>query len=171
MMTMKGLSQMDMSSRASGLATPAAAEVLDLGALVGRLQRGLRRRARAALPDPALPQSQVEVIRLLHQEPGLRVQELATALGLAPNTASTLVQALVRQGLVERTIDPDDRRVARLELTEAARRRLARWRDVRAQVLGQALALLPEHDRAAIEGALPALTRLAALLEAPGHDR
>jgi DNA-binding MarR family transcriptional regulator len=162
---------MDISSTAPERDEAAGADAPALAGLVGRLQRGMRRRVRAAVPDPALPQSQVDVLRLLHQEPGLRVQDLAAALGLAPNTASTLVQALVRRGLVERTIDADDRRVARLELTEAARRRLARWRDVRAQVLGQAVALLPEADRAAIGEAVPALTRLAALLEAHGHDR
>jgi DNA-binding MarR family transcriptional regulator len=84
---------------------------------------------------------------------------------LAPNSASTLVQELVRQGYVERTVDPRDKRTAHLALSAMARRRLARWRDTRAAVLGNAIAALPAGERAAIAHAVPALGRLADQLE------
>jgi DNA-binding MarR family transcriptional regulator len=122
---------------------------------------------RESLPEPALPHSQVEVLRLLQRTPGLRVREVATALGLAPNTASTLIQQLLRLGYIERHVDARDRRAARLELTEAARNRLERWRDTRELVLAHTLAALPVADREQLLAALPALGRLAALLEAP----
>jgi hypothetical protein len=50
-------------------------------------------------------------------------------------------------------VDERDRRVARLELTAAT--------------LAQALGALAAPDREAVEAALPALVRLADLLEAP----
>jgi DNA-binding MarR family transcriptional regulator len=142
-----------------------AVEIRLLAALIGRLQRGLRRCVRAAMPVPALPQSQVDVLRLLHEQPGLRVQQVATTLRLAPNTTSTLVQQLMRQGYLARHTDSHDRRGAILELTPAAYERLAAWRDTRTAVLGGVLDSLSPAERECLAAALPALTRLADLLE------
>jgi DNA-binding MarR family transcriptional regulator len=77
------------------------------------------------------------------------------------------VQHLVRLGYVARSVDERDRRVARLELTAAAHSRMDLWRDTRAATLARALDALAAPDREVVEAALPALTRLADLLEAP----
>ena len=77
------------------------------------------------------------------------------------------VQHLVRLGYVARSVDERDRRVVRLELTAAAHSRMDLWRDTRAATLAQALGALADADREAVEVALPALARLADLLEAP----
>lgn len=159
---------MDIVSRTSTALqdqTTLPAEVRSLSTLIGRLHRGLRWRVRAAMPVPALPQSQVDVLRLLLEQPGLRVQQVAAALRLAPNTTSTLVQQLMRQGYVTRRVDTADRRGAILELTPAAYERLAAWRDTRTAVLGQALAALTPGEHECLAAALPSLIRLADLLE------
>ena len=160
-------------TRSSPVAAPAASEAdtegaRALAALLARVQRSLRRRVREMMPDPALPPSHVEVLRLLQRQPGLRVHEVAATLCLAPNTTSTIVQHLVRLGYLARSVDERDRRVARLELTAAAHTRMHLWRDTRAATLAQALGALAGPDRAMVEAALPALARLADLLEAPG---
>ncbi len=56
------------------------------------------------------------------ESPGIGVAETARALGVAPNTVSTLVGQLVRAGLLARTEDAQDRRAAVL-LPTAARTR------------------------------------------------
>ena len=89
----------------------------------------------------------------------------AAALRLAPNSASTIVQQLVRLGYVDLEVDERDRRVARLSLTEAAHERMDRWRDNRQAALATALASLQARDREMVRAALPALTRLAEALE------
>ena len=78
---------------------------------------------------------------------------------------STLVAGLVREGLVTRSTDPGDGRVVRLDLTAAARGRMARWRDHHHAVLGDALSDLDGTDRDSVAAALGALRRLATLLE------
>lgn len=160
---------MDVNSvRASGTLAelpPDPEAARELADLISRLHRGLRRRVRAGMPGPALPQSHVEVLRLLHDRPGSRVNEAAAALRLAPNSASTIVQQLVRLGFVARVVDERDRRVARLSLTEAAHERIDRWRDNRQAALATALASLEARDRETVREALPALTRLADALE------
>lgn len=136
-----------------------------LAEMIGRLRRSLRRRVRESGVFPPLQEAQLELVRLLAREPGMRVQQAAAALQLRPNTVSTLVAGLVRQGLVARVTDPTDGRAVRLQLTLAARRRVARWRDHRHAILGDALARLDDTDRAAVAAALDALGRLASHLE------
>jgi DNA-binding MarR family transcriptional regulator len=107
-----------------------------------------------------------ELLRLVDERPGLGVREAAAALRLAPNTVSSLVGRLVHTGLVARDRDPSDARAVRLRTTAAARRRMARWQDRNAELLDAALARLDAGERAAIEGSLGALMRLAEVIEA-----
>ena len=97
--------------------------------------------------------------------PGTRVQDASAALGLAPNTVSTLVGKLSAAGLLSRTVDPEDGRAARLHLTPAAERRIADWRARRSDIVGGAMHAMPTADRRAIAAALPALAHLVDLLE------
>ena len=103
-------------------------------------------------------------MRLLRRRPGTSVADAAAALGLAANTVSTLVRQLTDAGLIERVRDESDRRVARLALTDAARSQVERWRDRRNLAVAAAFDGLSAEDRAAIESAIPALTRLAGAL-------
>ena len=124
----------------------------------------MRRTAGRPLPSP-LSGAQVELVRLLRREPGLTVGEAAEALGLAGNTVSTLVRQLTDAAVLRREPDPADRRVARLHLTAAARRRIEGWRDHRAELAAQALAGLPDDDARALAAAVPALHRLVGALQ------
>jgi DNA-binding MarR family transcriptional regulator len=92
------------------------------------------------------------------------VAEAADALGLAPNTVSTLVRSMLDEGLVVRGSDPLDARAARLGLTPAARRRIAERRDRRRHTVHEAMGQLDPDHRRAIERALPALRSLSDLL-------
>ena len=139
----------------------------DLMRVVGQLRRSVRRRVRQDWPHAPLPETHLELLRLVSERPGLRVQEAAGALRLAPNTVSTLVNKLVSAGLLERRRDRRDGRAARLHLTRAAVQRIAAWRDRRQALVAQAMGTLAAADREAIAGALPALRRLADALERP----
>ena len=90
---------------------------------------------------------------------------MAAELHLAPNTVSTLVGTLSDAGWLLRTADPLDGRSTVLELTAEAERRVEERRDRRLGVLDEALARLPDSDRAKIESALPALARLLSELQ------
>lgn len=71
---------------------------------------------------------------------------LAAWLGQTKGTVSQTVAALERKGLVERTGDPDDRRLVRLSLTEAGHAMLGRAPESIADAM---LAGLTAADRAA----------------------
>lgn len=141
------------------------AEAANLMRVVGHLRRTVRRRVRRDWPHRPLLESELELLRLIQARPGLRVQEAASALGVAPNTVSTLVGRLSALGLLQRLTDPKDGRAARLRLTAAATRRFTAWRDRRQQLVSAGMSSLGEADRRSIVRALPALQRLQLRLE------
>ncbi|HEY2957405.1 MAG TPA: MarR family transcriptional regulator [Actinomycetota bacterium] len=146
-------------------ATTIAPVSADLMQVVGRLRRTVRRRVRRDRAHRPLTESELELLRLVDEQPGLRVLDAAAALGVAPNTVSTLVGRLASGGLLERRPDPRDARAARLAVTAAARERFAAWRDRRQALVGAAMARLDGDDRRAIQACVPALRRLVELLE------
>lgn len=145
--------------------TRAAEEVVAVVDTVAALRRVARRKLRARGPGPRLRGAQLELLQLVETEPGIGVAAAARALHLAGNSVSTLVNQLVRHGLLTREADPSDRRAARLRLTEQATRRLTTWRAARRALIGAAVDRLPSDDQRALAAALPAVRRLLIELE------
>jgi DNA-binding MarR family transcriptional regulator len=139
-----------------------AAELL---AAISAVRRTSRRAVRHAWATEPLPTAQSELLRLIASRPGICVADAARDLRLAPNTVSTLVGRLAEQGLMHRERSLPDSRSVRLTITEKAGRRLAEWSDLRAELASEVLATLPEADRRALAGAIPALMRLAERME------
>jgi len=140
----------------------------ELANTILRLRRSLSQLATRGGPDPDLQLAKSEVLRLVFNQPGVRVQDVADGLGIAPNTASTLVTQLAQLGLVERGRDPDDARVVLLFPTAAARARRARIRGRRDSVIAEALSALSAGDRAAVLRAVQPLGRLLRILDQSG---
>ena len=137
--------------------TDLAAELLGT---VGRFRRQARRSGGRPSFGTGLSESQAELLRLVGRQPGISVRHAAEELGLAANTASTLVSRLATDGLLVRTVDPDDRRVGRLRLTESAQRITDESRAARRAALGAALECLDDDQ---IESLIDGLSVLAEL--------
>ncbi|MFG1920807.1 MarR family winged helix-turn-helix transcriptional regulator [Cryptosporangium sp. NPDC048952] len=144
-------------------ATPGAVAD-ELSALLGRLHRTLRRAARSDQPDEPLPAAQMEVLRVVHAQPGIGVKAVAAALGTAPNTVSTLVGDLTAGGYLDRSPDPGNRRAVRLTLTADAADLIDGYTDRRRRIAISAADQLDQADVDALAAALPALHRLLVLL-------
>ena len=72
-----------------------------------------------------LRQSLYAVLLIIHENPGLKQQEVGQALSIQqPNLVSRITE-LVEEGLVQRTINSEDRRSYSLVLTPAGKQRLA----------------------------------------------
>ena len=63
---------------------------------------------------------------VLRMQP-VRLADLARAVGITQGTASTLVEALVREGMIARSTDENDRRAIRLTTTDVGAERAQRW--------------------------------------------
>ena len=141
--------------------TDLAAELL---ATAGRFRRQVRRSGSGPRIGAGLPESQAELLRLVGRQPDISVRHAAAELGLAPNTASTLVSRLCSDGLLVRTVDQDDRRVGRLRLTESAQRIADESRAGRRAALGAALARLDADQRERLSDGLAVLSDVTHLL-------
>lgn len=106
------------------------------------LVRLVRLVARMPASGPA-----AHVLGLLVERGPQRVGEIAAVLGTDPSTASRKVAALVEEGLVERTPDPDDGRAHLLAATEAGTRQWAAGRRHRIDRVTAALAGWPDDAR------------------------
>ena len=91
----------------------------------------------------------------------ITVGALAAAEQVRVPTMSRLVKALEGQRLVRRIPDPTDKRVVRVEATEAGRALLFAGRERRVAALAQDVAALSEAARSALIEAIPLLERLA----------
>jgi len=150
----------------AGGAAEQPADARGLTDVVARLRRVLRASIRADYPWESLPMAQVELLQSLAESAPARVGDLAARLRLAPSTVSGLISQMITAGLVERGTDPRDRRVAVVALSEAGRRQLGEWNAAHQRRIAAALADLEPEERAAIDGALPALSRLVDRLAA-----
>ena len=137
-------------------------ELISTVAALGRL---VRRRLRQAVPGPPLRGAQLELMRIIEQQPGVGITPAARILHLAANTVSTLVDQLIDLGMLVRDTDSSDRRVARLWLTETATQRLASGRQARMELMGRVVAGLSAAEREALAQALPTLRALLSSLD------
>jgi DNA-binding MarR family transcriptional regulator len=87
--------------------------------IIARL-RDLDLKAMGALSS-ALTVQEFRSLEFLASAKPRKTKELAEYLGLAVNTVTDVVDALERRGLARRRRDDGDRRVVRVELTEAGR--------------------------------------------------
>ena len=93
---------------------------------IARLNRQLRQQS----GDGLSPTLQSALVSIEKQGP-LSLGELAAIERVAPATVTKIVGKLVDQGLIERTPDPDDRRVTLVALSAGGAKRLAESRNRR----------------------------------------
>ena len=135
----------------------------DLFHTVGRFRRQLRRTAGGSFAG--VTQSQAELLRLVGRQPGISVREAAEELGLAANTASTLVSKLTADNLLVRSTDPGDRRIGRLQLTEPAQQLADQTRAARRSALGAVLNQLDDEQIDDLTKGLNILAEMTRMLQ------
>jgi DNA-binding MarR family transcriptional regulator len=149
-----------MCSRASS-ATPSArtsqAELASrLRLVVARLARRLRRETEGDVSP-----SQISALSSIARLGPITLGELSAAEGVRPPTMTRVVACLEEAGLVSRTVDPADRRVAHVAATSEGHRWLDRNRGRKDAFLVSRLGALEPDDRATLARAVELLERLA----------
>lgn len=103
-------------------ADQAGREVLADAAEIARLLRELRRHVEQPQDEAAraagLTMPQISTLSALFDHGPLSLKDLSRELGLSHSTVSGIVDRLERRGLARRTVDPDDRRVSRIAVTD-----------------------------------------------------
>jgi DNA-binding MarR family transcriptional regulator len=119
----------------------------DLGDLLMRAARTLRRGWRDVLAPWDLSPHQARALGVVGRQDGVRLTDLAEALHIAPRSATEVVDGLQERGLVERTPDPGDRRAVILRPTDEGRRIRAEIDAARTADGAKLFARLPAADR------------------------
>ena len=125
------------------------------------------RRARGAgtngrSPNGGLSLSQYALLEVLADRRSARVQELAAHAGITASTATRILDALERRGVVLRMRDDDDRRVVAVSLTDRGQALVYAERDWLRGRQRAFYAALPSSEQ---ELAPDLLFRLAALID------
>jgi DNA-binding MarR family transcriptional regulator len=123
---------------------------------VARLGRQLRQQAGTGLSP-----SQHSVLASIDVNTTLTLGELAVIEQVAPPTITRIVAKLADDGLVERTVDPVDRRVVRVSVTPEGHRRMDLSRHRRNAWLAQRLDDAEPGDVERLAAALDVLEELA----------
>lgn len=96
-----------------------------LGMLVFEVGRLMRRTFEANLDGSSLSLAQARLLFYVNLNEGARQVALAEMLEVQPISAARLIDQLVQMGVVERRLDPSDRRAHLIYLTPAAEPHLA----------------------------------------------
>src|SRR5664279_5124428 len=88
--------------------------------LVYDLARLIRVRSDQRARANGMTRAQWVVLIWVQRKPGISQNDLACLVEVEPITVARLVDRLEARGLLERRLDPKDRRVRRLHLTEAS---------------------------------------------------
>lgn len=98
------------------------------------------------------------------------IGQIAELTGASLPAAGRAVDGLVRQGLVTRTEDPDDRRVKRIELTELGDQGMAKIYERRVEALGELLGKLEPDELTNVAAAVDALSARLGAADAADKD-
>jgi DNA-binding MarR family transcriptional regulator len=109
--------------------------------------------------------NQYQTLILIKELGNCSVNQLADRLGLAQSTTSQLIDRLVNGGLVERIINPSNRRSIIISLSTEGMRMLHKRTTIMQKGYEKILSLLNEEDQAKFEEAFISLNSIAIKLE------
>jgi DNA-binding MarR family transcriptional regulator len=118
----------------------------DLGFLLARTHRAMRRRLMSQLEPLGVTYGQFRVLNALCQQDHVPQVALASRVAAHKASLTRMLERLERTGLVSREADPDDARVQRVSLTEKGRRVQSRVIPLRDLALDAAVEGLDEEE-------------------------
>lgn len=123
-------------------------------ARVSRRMMGLyERRCRAVGLTPI----QLLVLGILQEQNATTISELAFELGFDASTMTRIIQRMVDAKLVERMVDPGDRRMQRVYLHKDVKRRLKAWMNEAQKLESEMSAYLTSSEYATLDQLLKKL--------------
>jgi len=140
---------------ARGRAAVTAAEVADE---FSRTAKVLVRRLDERLGEHGVSTPRSRLVAEVARSQPVRLTDLAHAVGIAQGTASTLVDGLVRDGLLERRPSVDDRRAVLLHVTSDGAELARDWTAAYRRATDELFASLSDDERAALVATLRKLS-------------
>ena len=149
-----------MESSAGAVTGRAGADRAVLADRLHSLAIHLLRRVKRGDDAAGLSAPRLSALSVVIYRGPISLTELAKAESVTAPTMTRLVQALVKAGLVEKSIDADDNRAVLLRATDAGRQTLDLARARRLAALEELLSRLDHDDAVTVERAVNALEPL-----------
>jgi DNA-binding MarR family transcriptional regulator len=105
---------------------------------------------------------QIQTLLFLHHNPQVQMRDIAAHFSIEMPTATNLIHKLVKEDLVTRQLDDEDRRLVRILLTQKGQKLLEDAIRERNQKLSLLLSRLPKADK---ENLLRIISMLTATME------
>lgn len=114
------------------------------------LYKTLSQRLIAELSDQKVSFAQAHAMRYIWLHHNVLMGDLADGLAISYPSATNMVKRLERQGLVERMVNPADRREVEVRLTQRGTDLTERLEDERIRHLSEVLSAMSDEDRQAL---------------------
>ena len=115
---------------------------------LGRAYLLLHRRLNRAMAEHGASLARTKLLLCIERAEGeARAADIAELLDLAPRTVTEALDAMERDGQIQRVPDAADRRVKRLRITPAGSAAIAATEPLRHRLIEQALASIAQSDR------------------------
>ena len=140
-------------------------DAVRLGQLLGRSWRTFSRLGQARFAESGLSAARVRLLLALADEPDSRMGDLAKRLGVTARALTPITDSLENDGLVERVVDPTDRRAFRLALTDLGAGQAEEINTLQAKISNEIFGALSPEQRRQLE------RLLLAFIESTGGDK
>lgn len=119
-----------------------------LVSLLFSISRSLRKKSKICVPnDPVISMAHVETMRFISENVNTTMKEVADYLGVAPPTATTIINHLVKMGLISRSEDENDRRVVHISVSETGKKLIAERSLIVKETLNKTLEVLDDEEK------------------------
>jgi len=147
-----------------GKKTVVIAEIIDD---IRRVFQAVNEQSKKAKRETGLTGPQLWAIKMIGELSPVRVSDLATRMYLHPATVVGILNRLELQGLIKRMRTSEDRRVVKIEMTDAGNAIVAKAPQVAQGLLVVGLEVLPLKKLEDISGALEELVLILGAQELP----
>jgi DNA-binding MarR family transcriptional regulator len=114
--------------------------------IVENLSRCQRPMREVALKNSGLSRAQIGMLFMIAHHKRLQVKQIADHLGITKSAASQLLEPLSQKKFIKRQVDPNDRRIARFQLSEEGLKELKRFHKLKYAGLRSSLESLSEDE-------------------------
>jgi DNA-binding MarR family transcriptional regulator len=126
-----------------------------------QVRRGLRRRMPEAWMNLNLTIPQLKSLFLIAREGSMNTKSLAEGLGVTSSNVTGIVDRLVKQGLVSRQEDPEDRRMLQIQVTDKGEAILTSLREETVSTMADVLARMSVEELSSLARGLSSMVKAA----------
>ena len=120
------------------------------------------------LPDNCdITMPQCLVMRVVREHKNCKMSDISAALGVTLANVTTMVDRLLRDGFVERSEDPEDRRIVRIGLTKEGKKLYDDVREAKRRHLTDIFGRITSKDR---ETLLSIMAQIAEAMKGEKHE-